>query len=371
LKITFVLPMFLESPAGGFKVVYEYANRLQRRGHVVTVVHPRNIVSPSGLIDVAKRLVWAPRLRWRHRGSLIPWFPLEREVGIRLVTDLREKFIPDGDVIVATAFQTAFAVAGYDRRKGRGHYLIQSFENWMGDEKLVRASWRLPLRKIVISHWLERMVAEEGEAGRTTRIPIGLDLTQFRVTQPIESRHSARIGMLAHPLAIKGTADGLAALEIVRRDHPEIEVVLFGTEPRDRLIQDSAGWPEWIEYHQRPTAEELVSLYNSCRIFLHPSRLEGWGLPAVEAMACGCALVAAHNQGVDEFAIDGENALLAPVGAPADLAERIRWLLADDLRRQSLAGNGVAQAQRFDWESSVTRFEEWLDRSEPIANGLL
>jgi len=362
--------MFLESPSGGFKVVYEYANRLQRRGHRVTLVHPRNIVSRSGslltaesravLIDLIKRSLWAPRLRWRHRSSPVPWFPLDRQVDVKLVTDLRERFIPDGEVIVATAFQTAAPVAGYGRRKGRGYYLIQSFENWMGDEESVRASWRLPLQKIVISRWLERLAIELGEAERTTCIPLGLDFTRFRVTRPIEDRRTARVGMLAHPLPIKGTSDGVAALKTLRRKHPGIEAVLFGTESRERLVSNLPEWPEWIEYRHRPTAEELVDLYNSCQIFLHPSRLEGWGLPAAEAMACGCALVAAHNQGVDEFAIDGENALLAPVGDSSALAEQIERLLADEPLRQRIAGNGAFQIRRFDWERSVDRFEELL-----------
>jgi glycosyltransferase involved in cell wall biosynthesis len=135
--------------------------------------------------------------------------------------------------------------------------------------------------------------------------------------------------MLAHPLPIKGTRDGIAALQIIRREFPEVEAVLFGTEPRERLVsalqQDLAGLDRLCPSVHRPTA--LVDLYNSCRIFLHPSRLEGWGLPAAEAMACGGALVAAHNDGVDEFAVDGHNSLLAPVGSPDGLADHLRYLL--------------------------------------------
>jgi hypothetical protein len=44
MRITFILPMFLASPSGGFRIVYEYANRLQQRGHRVTLVHPRSLV---------------------------------------------------------------------------------------------------------------------------------------------------------------------------------------------------------------------------------------------------------------------------------------------------------------------------------------
>ncbi len=288
----------------------------------------------------------------------IPWFPLAAGIEVRLVRDLGERFIPDGEVIVATAFQTAAPVAGYGPEKGRGYYLIQSYEDWMGDEATVQASWRLPLRKIVVSRWLERIAATLGEAERTTWIPLGLDGEQFRVTRPLTERVVPRIGMLAHPLPLKGTADGLTALEMVRSEFPAIEAVLFGTEPRP------AELPEWIEYWQRPRPAELVELYNSCRIFLHPSHLEGWGLPAAEAMACGCALVAAHNDGVDEFARDGQNARLAPVRSPARLAELIGQLLRDDRQRLQLAAEGVRTMRGFDWERSVERLEALLEAKE-------
>jgi len=350
--------MFLESPSGGFKVVYEYANRLQRRGHKVTLVHPRNISPSTGLIDLVKQHLWAPRLRWRHRGEPIPWFPLDRSVKVELVADLRERFIPDGEVIIATAFQTAAAVASCGRRKGQRFHLIQSFESWMGAEEAVRESWRLPLRKIVVSGWLEQIAREIGVEDQTTRIPIGLDFTHFRVTQPIEDRWPARIGMLAHPLPIKGTSDGFTALEIVRRQHPEIEAVVFGTEQPGWRLESGSSWPDWISYQQQPAPAELVALYNSCQIFLHPSRLEGWGLPGAEAMACGCALVAARNQGIEEFAVDEVNALLAPVESPSILAEKVLRLLGDGPLRRRLAREGARHIQRFDWERSVTQFEE-------------
>lgn len=356
LRITFVLPMFLAAPSGGFKVVYEYANRLHRRGHTVTVVHPRTLALDRGgnnWRDLVKSYLWAWKLRWRHR-PLIGWFVLDPGVRIRLVRDLRESLLPDGDVIVATAFQTAFPVAGYGAHKGRGYYLIQSYEDWMGEETRVRESWQLPLRKIVVSRWLERRAHDLGEGARTVRIPPGLDGDQFRVHCPAETRQRPRVGMLAHPLAIKGTSDGVAALTRVRQEIPALEAVLFGTTPRP------ADLPDWIEYQQSPAPSALVDLYNSCQVFLHPSHLEGWGLPAVEAMACGCALVAAHNEGVDDFAEDGVTALVVPIRAPEQLAEAVKRLLTNDSLRYKLAAAGRERVAQFDWSAAVDLMEETL-----------
>lgn len=353
MRITFVLPMFLDSPAGGFKVVYEYANRLCRRGHAITIVHPRNLERRAGLVESIKSRLWAYKLRWKHQ-PLVPWFPLDPRIEIRLTPDLRERFIPKGEAIVATAFQTAFYIHSYAPGKGRKYYLIQSYEKWMGEEERVRKSWRLPLRKIVVSRWLMRLAREMGEEERSIYLPLGLDCAQFRITRPIRERRSPRVGMLAHPLEIKGTSDGLRAIAIVKEKLPQLEAVFFGTQPRD------ASLPPWIEYVHRPTPGKLVDLYNSCQVFLHPSRLEGWGLPAAEAMACGCALAAAHNEGVEEFAVAGENALLAPIKAPEKLAEQLWRLLIDEKLRIRLAETGHRQIQRFDWDRAVERMESIL-----------
>ncbi len=349
--------MYLESPSGGFKVVYEYANRLQSRGHSVTVIHPRNIpgVAPAGNdpVQIVKSRLWKYKLRLKHR-PLVPWFEIDPGVRLSLTPDLRERFIPDADAIVATAFQTSFPVAGYSGRKGRKFYLIQSYETWHGEQEEVNRSLRLPLDKIAISRWLLELARKFDQAGRVSYIPIGLDLAHFRITKPLRERDRPRVGMLSHPSEIKGTRDGLKALELARARIPGLQAVLFGTTPRGIEI------PAWVEYIRLPSQPELVEIYNSCRVFLHPSWIEGWGLPAAEAMACGCALVATANGGVFEFAIDGEDALLAPIRSPERLAERLIEVLSDDDLRVRLARAGHGEIQKFTWDRAVDSLEKLL-----------
>src|SRR5262249_4715072 len=282
----FILPMYLNSPSGGFKVVYEYANRLQKRGHKLSVVHPRNIEPQNKRFDRIKSLVWPYKLKIKNR-PLIGWFPMEPDVDLLLVPDLQERFMPESDCIVATAFNTAFPVDSYSQDKGRKFYLIQAYEDWNGSTDRVRESWLLPLHKIVISRWLLEIAQGLGERDRTDYIPIGMDFAHFEITSPMEQRKLPRVGMLAHPNEIKGFHDGIAALELAKREMPDLQAVLFGTHPRPEMA------PDWIEYEYRPSPKRLAALYNSCQAYLHPSWTEGWGLTAAEAMACGCALISA------------------------------------------------------------------------------
>lgn len=342
--------MYLNVPSGGFKVVYEYANWLQRRGHQVTILHPRNVIEKQGWMEQVKAELWQYKVRARNR-PLLSWFSVDAGVKLVLVPDLRQKFIPDGDAIFATAYETAFPVSTFSPSKGRKLYLIQSYETWSGKECDVNASWTLPLHKIVISRHLLRKAIELGEAERTSYIPIGLDLSLFKIITPL-SKRKPRIGMLAHSNKAKGLKDGIQALQIVKEKMPSVRAALFGTEPR------SAELPSWVEYIQRPSPEHLVDLYNSCQIFLNPSWTEGWGLPAAEAMACGCALVSADNGGVHEFATNEENALIVPIKKPEMLAEKILQLLLDEAQRTKIAQAGNQNVQKFAWDRAVDLMEQ-------------
>jgi glycosyltransferase involved in cell wall biosynthesis len=128
--------------------------------------------------------------------------------------------------------------------------------------------------------------------------------------------------------------------------------VLFGVGPRP------AGLPPWIEYVRNPTPARLVeNVYNGSAIYVCPSESEGWGLPAVEAMACGCALVRTEGGAAPDYAKHGSTAMLSPVGDSNALATNILRLLGDREERVRLAraGNGVVRT--FQWGRSIRSFE--------------
>ena len=187
---------------------------------------------------------------------------------------------------------------------------------------------------------------------------------------PVEHRPLAerpvRLSFCYSAHAQKGAELALEVLTRVREAVPTVEVVVFGAVPPQHDL------PDWVTYRTRPSQRELVDeIYNASRVFLCTSRVEGFGLPNVEAMACGAALVTTDNGGSRDYARHGDTALVADCHDPDVLSGHVVQLLEDDARRVEIAAAGHRHVRRFDWERTGELLEEFLERyvAEPVAYG--
>jgi glycosyltransferase involved in cell wall biosynthesis len=103
------------------------------------------------------------------------------------------------------------------------------------------------------------------------------------------------------------------------------------------------------------TEAELVVLYNRAKLFVYPSLYEGFGLPPVEAMACGCPVVASNTSVLPETL--GDAAILVNPESVRDLAQAMSDVLERDDLAESLRGKGMKRALAFTWAktASITR----------------
>lgn len=356
LKITFLLPGSGNLPTGGGKVVYEYANHLSRRGHRVTLVHPALTGAETNSLQKVKRA--ASFLQRSATRDFRPekWFPVEPAVRMLWVPTLSSRFIPDGDLVLATAWATAEWVAEYPASKGEKFYLIQSWETWDGPEDRVRATWMTPLTKIVVARWLRDIGVKLGV--ECSYIPNGIDFDRFGLDTPIEGRSPTRMMMLYHPHPVKGSADGLEALALVQKAMPDLCVTLFGTCAPD------PAFPRWIDYRRLPGQPNLRALYNQASIFIAPARTEGWPLPPAEAMLCGAALAATDIGGHREYAVHEETALLSPARSPQKLADNVLTLARNPELRRNIARQGQECIRKYGWGKAVDCFELLLENSQ-------
>jgi len=146
--------------------------------------------------------------------------------------------------------------------------------------------------------------------------------------------------------------------------------------PRPRLvIAGGRGWGlerlrKSLEAHEAsgeivltgyvPTAR-LADLYRGAALFVYPSRDEGFGIPPLEAMACGTPVVATRAGAIPE--VTGEAAILVPPADPDALHQAIRRALESDALRRELRAAGIARAALFSWERSARLMNELLARA--------
>jgi glycosyltransferase involved in cell wall biosynthesis len=97
--------------------------------------------------------------------------------------------------------------------------------------------------------------------------------------------------------------------------------------------------------------DELVKLYNLCELFVFPSWHEGFGLPALEAMACGAPVIAANASSIPEI-VGRDDALFDPFSVPT-ITQKMIEVLDNQAFREKLRGNGLRQAKRFSWEKTA------------------
>jgi glycosyltransferase involved in cell wall biosynthesis len=218
------------------------------------------------------------------------------------------------------------------------------------ESETVRARLCRGLRVLATSKWLTEEARRFGS--RASHTPYGLDDQIFFPGTPAEERGPI-VSMLCHYLDWKGTSDGIAAFEIVRRERPETDVRLFGTARPD--------FP--AEFRPRLRREEVAALLRESAVFVCSSWEEGFGMPGLEALACGAALATTDTKGSRDYAIDGETALVSPPREPELLAQNILKLLDDAELRGELAARGAEYAH--------THFRPWPEAARVMRRALV
>lgn len=141
------------------------------------------------------------------------------------------------------------------------------------------------------------------------------------------------IGVVSRLEPIKGMDLVIPAFAEVKNTHPHVKLIIVGNGSLKKLMQQQAkefGVLDSIEWAGRQPQEKLHEWYGKMDIVLMPSRSEGFGLTAIEAMANGCVVVASNTGGLPEVVKNGEVGLLHTSESIASLAEKIVFLMNDE-----------------------------------------
>jgi glycosyltransferase involved in cell wall biosynthesis len=355
MRITFLLASLWLS--GGERIIIEIANRLSQNGHKVVFVLPHKTYDPEmlQLVSPTIEIRHTQMAGARHIGVLN---------GILLTVELAAA-VPPSDIILTTFTPTTPAgwISSRLQKKGWLVWLHQDFPEMFEARPLYKKLSQIAPKWhdliLTVSHSLKEEI--ETYRPKAPVVVIGEALSQDHIYRPIsvEERLSHKsekftILYLGDHRPRKGLADFLAASEIVYKHHSSIELWL--------AIKDSGEINTTVPYRciNRPTNQELAKLFATCDLFVSSTWREGFGVPPLEAMACGAPVVMTDSGGGREYARNEENCLVVPPRAPEKLADAMIQVIEKPSLALKFRNNGPLTAARFNWDSVISRMEAAL-----------
>ncbi|NQT92626.1 MAG: glycosyltransferase family 4 protein [Lentisphaerae bacterium] len=298
-----------QRPSGGVKVMYQHCDVLNRNGYTAIPVHVGGVFS-------------------------VDWFPHESQA-MSEATALRE--CTPNDIVICPEVIPAAATPFVAERK------IAFVQGWsLVDVGLGERSYEdYGFTGLLACSQFNREYMEARSSLPCPVIRNGINLDLFHPpTTPPEPRRVLYV-------ARKNLADALATIQA--------------------LPQDVRSEITFVEHRGPSSEQEMADYYRSADIFLWTGYPEGFGLPPLEAMACGCAVIGFTGGGGNEFMKNGKTALTAPDGDVASLARQLACILQNEQLRETVRAGGTAIAQQYTFarmESDILAFAETHTDSE-------
>lgn len=319
-----------------------------------------NLITPSSAKKTKSFKAWIVKNRLIKAVIRSVLFKVSGWFGPKFDLYWQPNFIPNqsikADKVIATVHDFSWEIYPEFQPSERVHYF----------QKYFYPSIQRCAHIITGSHFTKREIIER--TGMTpssiTVIYHGINhdvfyprLEAFKPTQKyilavgsIEPRKNLRNLMLAYK-----------ALEKILRD--EYHLILVGAQGwnNDEIVDEIKSLSQWVHYSGFVSDEELAKLYTNATLFVYPSIYEGFGIPPLEAMACGCPVIASNASTLPE--VCGDAAIYVDPMNIHIIKETIMQVLNDaDLQRDQIA-KGLEHAKKFSWEKSA---QEHLDVFEKV-----
>ncbi len=156
----------------------------------------------------------------------------------------------------------------------------------------------------------------------------------------------------------KNVAGVLKALAILKKENrPGIKLLMLDID-REYLskLASEIGEPgllDDISFSGYVPNKELPAIYSMAEMFLYPSLRESFGIPMLEAMACGVPVICSNTSSMPEVA--GDAAILVDPTNAAEIAASVKKLLSDEGLRSSLVKAGFKRVEKFTWKANAQK----------------
>ena len=354
MKITFLLPAL--NLTGGVKVVSIYAQLLTEKGHKVTVVVPSE-KEPSFNDKLKSAVKWKD---YAFKRNFNTTFFDKRDYELKILKEhraIKNDDIPNADIVIATFWNTAEWMAEYSKEKGKKVYFIQHYEvhPWLPVDR-VEKTFLLPFRKIVVAQWIADTLCKKYDLDDVPVVGNGVDQEQFFSKPRLKNKVFTVGVMYADELSFKGCDTSIASVLKARECISNIKLVAFAKHPP----LASLPLPEDSEFFLKPEQENIRDIYGQCDVWLFGSRSEGFGLPILEAMACGTPVIGTRAGAAPELLNLGAGFLvdIDDVDAMAAAIVSMAEMTSDEWKK--LSDDALIVAQDNSWAVKVDELEKVL-----------
>lgn len=353
MKITIVSPKPIVG--GGMRVNAIYAKKLIELGHDVTVL----AFIKKGSFKQRLKTALLNQKKFSHLGldcSLFKNFPQDT---FRLIevnnSGPKVQHFPDADIIIATWWETAEWIEHLPESKGQKVHFIQGYEVLPHTPKgRVEDIYKSDkFKRIAVSSWLKKTIESNYNKTGIELLANGVDTEQFVYKEKI-SRDYFHVGVLYSMLATKNSARALQAFTIAKKQTPRLKLIGFSGDedvPSDHKEM-------FDELYIKPAQANIPDIYQSADIWLFPSDEEGFGLPILEAMACGTPVIATPAGAAPELIDQGGGGYLTRNFCADEIAEKIiEFSKLHEEEKNKLSNKARNIAVNHNWQDLTLRLE--------------
>lgn len=330
MKITYLVPGSLDV-RGGVKRIIEYATRLASRGHNVEILSEQTC-QPD-------------------------WLPKRYYSGFKLASFKNYSEL-ETDVAIATGGRAARRLSRMNKAKVKVYSVVMQESrnkpeikhgNFVDRDKYLGDCYNQKWIYVANSSWLKNLV-EQQFVQKCNLIFGGVNTDIIHPLEGLRNPNNCTCLVYGRSEGWKGGARSARAAEIANKTLDNVQIISYGQSkgPITSLK---------LQHFTVPEQNFLSKIYSSAHIFIQSSRFEGFCNTAFEAMACGTPIISTRINGIEDFCIDEETALLVPSDDEPAMANAIVRLYRDKQLWNKLRNNGLEMVKKFNWDKQMAKLE--------------
>lgn len=329
-KMNIVYIMVWTRVCGGSKIILEYANRLVENGHDIAIVTYDN--KPT-------------------------WYTISDKITFIQVPEGEElkKYIPKCDIIVATSWKCIYTAVESNKApvtffEQGGSHLFETEKLSENKIKVVNERMQIVPFIYTVSEYSKDKIKElYGKDAQVIYNALDSEIFYPRKAKKERNKKTSITIIGSEDFKFKNIGE---ILQTVRRLNKKYNIKLnWITQTKPQINKEEAII--------NPEQKVIGEILRNTDIYICNSEYESFGLPTLEAMTCGAAVITTDTGGMRDFVQDGKNALVIKKHDTEDMEAKIELLLNNYEMLENISKEGIKTAERFQWENSIKEVENY------------